>query len=284
MISPDEIEVLRDFSVIAEHNDIPFVLIGAGARLVIFDRAHDLQSTRTTTDWDIGVNVNDWETFRRLQDALTVGPEPLFTRGREVHRFRHIKGVAIDIVPFGGVEREDGTIAWPEEDTEMLVLGFREVLSNAVSVDIGEGVIVPAATAPGLAMLKTFAFHERRINDDLHDLYFILDNYDRAGNEDRIFDELSDLLSDGLLEYDDAGAYLLGIDVGRLVSSRTVKKLLEIMTTFLDPFSSDLSPLITRVGDERQEVAERTRIAKKFSTFRAGIEAATKSVEGLFKP
>ena len=66
MISPDEIEALRDFSVIAEHNDIPFVLIGAGARLVIFDRAHDLQSTRTTTDWDIGVNVNDWEAFRRL--------------------------------------------------------------------------------------------------------------------------------------------------------------------------------------------------------------------------
>jgi predicted nucleotidyltransferase len=40
------------------------------------------------------------------------------------HRFHHTKGVAIDVVPFGGIERENGSITMPQEDTHMVVLGF----------------------------------------------------------------------------------------------------------------------------------------------------------------
>jgi predicted nucleotidyltransferase len=104
----------------------------------------------------------------------------------------------------------------------------------------------------------------------------MLDHYDQAGNEHRIFDDLSSLLSDGVLEYEFAGAYLLGIDVGRLVSSQTLESLLNITGPLSHPYSPDLAPLITRLVNEPEEEAERAHIAKKFSVFRAGIDISAK--------
>jgi len=274
MISPDEKVVLRDFAAIADRIDVPFVVIGAGARLLVFDWQYGLRSTRTTTDWDTGVRVPDWNAFRLLKEELIAGDEPMFIQDERIeHRVRHHRGIAIDIVPFGGIERKNGTIIWPQDDNQMVVLGFREVLANAMIYDLGEGVTIPVATPPGLAVLKVFAFNDRKKGDDLRDLYFILDNYDQAENEQRIFDELSDLLLDGTLEYEYAGAYLLGQDVGRLVSPQTLASLLHIIGPLLDPYSSDLALLITRYGDEDEEEAEHVHKAKQFSAFRAGIEA-----------
>lgn len=277
MITPEEILALRDFARLARPLDIPFILVGAGARLVVFDWKYGFQSTRTTTDWDIGVQVSDWQAFERLRTVLAEGPHSVFVRGRLAHRFRHRSGVEVDLVPFGGVERENGTLAWPESGSEMLVSGFREVLGNAATFDVGRGVTVPVATAPGLALLKIFAFHDRRKDDDLRDLYFIMTNYDRAGNEERIFDELSDLLSDGTLEYEFGGAYLLGTDVGRLASSATCERLLPILATLTDAYASELIPLVARLGDERHEEAERIRISQLFTSFCLGIQAAVRT-------
>jgi len=276
MIRSEDKAVLRDFARIAEQNDIPHVLVGAGARLLVFDRQYNFRSERTTTDWDIGVEISSWVAFNRLQKALTGGTNPAFTQDPVAHRFKHITGVSIDIIPFGGLERADGTIVWPQDESQMVVLGFREVQSNAVEIDMGEGVVVPVATAPGLAVLKIFSFSDEHRVDDLQDLYFILDNYDRAGNEERIFDELSGLLSRKMLEYEFSGAYLLGMDVGRLISSKTYKSLVEIIALLLDPFSADLSPLLRKIGDERWEEKERWRIAKKFRAFYDGLKAAGK--------
>jgi predicted nucleotidyltransferase len=278
MIDPDEQVVLRDFARIANRINVPFVIVGAGARLLVLDWKYELSSTRTTTDWDMGVRVPDWNAFRQLKETLVAGSDPLFNQDNRIeHRVRHHRGTAIDIVPFGGVESEDGTITLPEDDKQMVVLGFREVLANAMNFDLGEGVTAPVATPAGLAVLKVFAFNDRKKDDDLRDLYFILDKYDQAGNEDRIFDELSDLLSDGKVEYEYAGAYLLGIDVGHLASSQTLASFLDIIGRFLDPYSADLALLIPLLGDELHEEAQREHIAKKFSAFRAGIYASAKN-------
>jgi predicted nucleotidyltransferase len=273
MIRSEDKVVLRDFAKIAEGNEIPYVLVGAGARLLIFDWKYNFRSEHTTTDWDIGVQIGSWVAFERLQKALTGGEKPKFTQDPVAHRFNHITGVPIDIIPFGGLERADGAIVWPQDERKMVVLGFSEVQSNAVEIDMGEGFVVPVATAPGLAVLKSFAFRDPQRIDDLQDLYFILENYDRAGNEERIFNELSGLLSGRKLEYEFSGAYLLGMDIRRLIRSKTYKSLVPIIAPLLDPFSPDLSPLIRRIGDERSEENERRHIAKKFSSFYAGIKA-----------
>jgi len=276
MIRTEDRAVLRDFARIAEQNDIPYVLVGTGARLLVFDWQYNFRSEHTTTDWDIGVQISSWVAFKRLKRALTGGANPTFTEDPVAHRFKHITGVAIDIIPFGGLERAGGIIVWPQDERQMVVLGFREVQLKAVKIDIGEGVFVPVATPPGLAILKVFAFHDRHWDDDLRDLFFILDNYERAGNEERIFNELTDLFLSKTLEYEFSGAYLLGMDVGRLVNPKILKSLLRIISPLLDPFSPGLAPLIRIIGDERQEENERRRIAKKFEAFEAGVKAIKK--------
>jgi predicted nucleotidyltransferase len=277
MIRSEDKAVLRDFARIAEQNGIPYVLVGAGARLLVFDWQYNFRPEDTTTDWDIGVQISSWVAFEGFQKLLTGGANPAFTEDRVAHRFKHLTGVPIDIIPFGGLERTDGIIVWPQDERQMVVLGFREVQLKAIKIDIGEGVFMPVATLPGLAILKIFSFHDRHLGDDLRDLFFILDNYERAGNEERIFDELTDLFLNKKLEYEFSGAYLLGMDVGRLANPKTIKSLLQIISPLLDPFSPALAPLIRTTVDERQEEKERRRLARKFGVFNAGIKATGKN-------
>ena len=209
MISSSEKEALRDFIVIAKRNEISFVIVGANARLLIFDLKYNLQSTRTTKDWDIAIQV-DWQAFEKLKTALTGGRTRAFIKKiSNEHRVQHVNGVLFDIIPFGEVETQNGIIVWPKTEHQMNVLGFSDVFQHAEQFLIDDNLAVPVATAPGLAVLKIFAYNDRKRDDDLRDLYFILDNYDKAGNEERIFNELGDLLSTGELDYESAKAFLL---------------------------------------------------------------------------
>jgi predicted nucleotidyltransferase len=277
MITIHEKEALRDFIIIAKQNDIPFVLVGANARLLAFDLKYGIPSIRTTKDWDIAVQV-DWQSFEGLKAALTGGDKPLFAKiNLNEHRIRHVNGVLFDIIPFGGVETENGTIVWPKTEQQMNVLGFREVYQHAEQLPIDDNLSVPVATAPGLAVLKIFAYHDRRRDDDLRDLYFIVDNYDKAGNEERIFDELADLLSTGELDYEAAKAFLMGFDVRRIISTQTYEGLSELMKDLqlTDPYSTHLALLVTRWGDEEEEQRQRLQIAKLFKAFLDGLTQGT---------
>jgi predicted nucleotidyltransferase len=273
MITSSEKEALRDFIAIARQNHIPFVLVGANARLLAFDLKYDLPSPRTTKDWDIAVQV-DWQTYEKLKTALAGGDNHLFNRiNFNEHRVKHINGVLFDIIPFGEVEADNGTIVWSNTKQQMNVLGFREVHQHSEQLIIDENLVVPVATAPGLAVLKIFAYSDRSRDDDLRDFYFILDNYDKGGNEERIFDELTNLLSVGDLDYELAKAFLLGIDVRRLISDQTHEGLLSIIDELqlTDPYSTHLALLITRLGDQEIEERQRFHVAKLFKAFLNGL-------------
>ena len=273
MIAPREKEALRDFISITKEYNIPFVLVGAYARLLAFDLKYNIPSSRATTDWDIAVQV-DWESYEILRNALTKAKQPLFLESDSYeHRFRHLNGVRFDIIPFGDVEQENGTIIWPSTDQKMNVLGFQDVIQSAQKLQIYVDLEIPVATAPGLAILKIFAFDDRGKIDDLGDLYFILDNYDRADNEERIFQELFELLSSGELDYESAKAFLLGKDVRRLISPKTheilVHKLEDLQLT--NPYSTNFDRLINRLGTQREEEHQRVNMAKLFKAFLCGL-------------
>jgi predicted nucleotidyltransferase len=273
MIKTEEQEALYDFAAIASQNDVSIVIVGASARLLIFNSRYKIESTRTTGDWDIAVQVADWDAFTRLEKALTSGKIPLFSKGQSLHRFRHIRGVEIDIIPFGGVEKEDGTIVWPQGDQAMNVLGFHEVHLNAELLDIGGGIVLPVATPAGLAVLKIFAYNDRHYDDDIRDLYFILEHYDRANNEVRIFEELSELLATGEIDYESAKGYLLGSDIRSFLSNQTLDVLLQILDKIelLDPYSPHIGHLIIRLGSEREEERKRHQVANLFKRLRSGL-------------
>ena len=91
---------------------------------------------------------------------------------------------------------------------------------------------------------------------------------------ERIFQELSHLLSEGALEYDVAGAYLLGRDAARMIMGKTREHLLMALAPFSDPYSPDFALLVSRLGDEREEKTERIRVSRLFNFFWSGIERA----------
>lgn len=60
--------------------------------------------------------VSDWNTFLRVREALITSGA--FAADGPAHRLR-FGHQRLDIIPFGGVERQDRSIAWSREDAEV---------------------------------------------------------------------------------------------------------------------------------------------------------------------
>lgn len=94
----------------AAPRDAEYFLMGASARDLLLHHAHGIEPSRLTVDVDFAFMVRDWEAFEALRASLAASGE--FTAQPASHRFRHRKtGMPVDVVPFGGVERPDRTIA-----------------------------------------------------------------------------------------------------------------------------------------------------------------------------
>jgi hypothetical protein len=117
---------------------------------------------RRTLDIDFGIAVRDWEHFQALKSALA--EQASFTVHRVHQRLIYPTPLAVivDLIPFGGVEREDRTIAWPpDEDFVMRVAGFRDGLESSVPVRLAEELVVRVVSIPTLLLLKLFAWLDR---------------------------------------------------------------------------------------------------------------------------
>jgi len=272
MINASETQALRDLQRIANSLGIPIMLIGAGARLLMLDWKYNLVSSRTTKDWDLAVKLNSWDEFHRLRQALQQGTPPLFKSTKLAQRLIHTSGIPIDLVPFGGLARANGTVVWPDDETEMTVLGFDEALAHAEWIKLDTEEEMPIATIPALVVMKFFAFADRKHTDDLKDVEFILKHYLQYHNEDRIFDELAEKLTNGEIEYQQAGPFLLGKDAGQLCNRQTIERLLPILDSLIDPYSEKIGKLVGPIGDVDEEEKRRREIAANFKAFQDGIK------------
>lgn len=137
---------------------IPFFIAGATAREILLHHIHSRSIGRRTRDIDIAVFVDSWPRFDALKNAfLAEGAEVV--QGN-AHRMV-VKGIELDIIPFGGVA-EGNQIAWPpEREIIMAVDGFAEVFSHTVVVRLDNSENIPFCSLPGLALLKLFAWRDR---------------------------------------------------------------------------------------------------------------------------
>jgi len=103
--------------------------------------------------------------------------------------------MTIDLVPFGGLQMDDNTVAWPPEmDVLMTVTGYAEAQQAAVSVELAPGHQVKVASLPALAILKVFVWSDRgdlSMGKDAIDLLTLLRSYADAGNFDRMMGPIS---------------------------------------------------------------------------------------------
>ncbi|TDC48368.1 hypothetical protein E1212_21420 [Jiangella ureilytica] len=132
------VEPLRRIDRQAETMGLHDLVVGAAARDMLLHAGHGVPIRRMTTDLDIAVAVEDWRGFEALRSTFphaSGGPEHRVTVG----------AMQVDLVPFGGVERTDRTIAWPPAgDWVMSAFGLAEALTTA-----DETGLAPRSRGPG---------------------------------------------------------------------------------------------------------------------------------------
>lgn len=174
-------EVCESISLVAGSLHIPFFVIGATARDLIFERGYGVKSIRATEDIDFGVHVADWSNYQKLTEGLISTGD--FKKSNQKQRLIYKDVLKVDIVPFGPFKDDNHDISWPpEHDFKMNVLGFEEAYEHSLPVKLrGDSEeTIPFASPTGLALLKIIAWDDRTIdlrNRDAKDLAFILRNY-----------------------------------------------------------------------------------------------------------
>jgi predicted nucleotidyltransferase len=240
------------------------MLVGATVRdLLLFHVYGGPHPSRRTRDVDFAFAVNSWESFESLRAALLASPN--FRPSRVEHRLifssSTVEEAEVDLIPFGGISSSEGTITWPPEfDTAMSVAGFEEALSGAVWIQLAEDLTIPVVSLPGLAVLKLFAWSDRKQDRDATDLDRVIRSYADVGNEDRLYD--SPLPEEFGFDLELAGAKLLGADVVALCQPATLQKLQQIFTPDI---IEKLVSNITSRGSHRDDIEPRaTRLVNVF--------------------
>ncbi len=113
----------------------------------------------------------------------------------------------------------------------MSVAGFTEALQAAVQVRVVDDLTVPVISIPGLAVLKLFAWADRRMasSKDADDLLILLRHYADSGNLDRLYTNTFHILESCDYDVDAAGAYLLGLDTATITSDDTRSRMLILL-------------------------------------------------------
>lgn len=250
MIGSKEKQVLADLVDVVSSLNLPMILVGAGARLLIFDQRFG--EGRSTKDWDVAISIDSWEVYQELRNSLTTGDSPRFKSTKNSHKFIHIEtNIEVDIVPFGEIGEPDQEIIWSDSGNSMNVSGFAEALLYAKTTIIDE-LEIQVVDTPAFIVLKVFAWGDRgeRTNKDLEDIDFILLRYE---DDERVYSELAEKLADGVVDFLDANIYLLGQDICKILQEKTLVE-----------FSSLLSRLIGSVdSDEPGSLSYRLKVLQK---------------------
>jgi predicted nucleotidyltransferase len=251
MLTPNEKEVLIDLKTIIDTFNYRMLLIGAGARRLIFDIPFDLNA-RATRDWDITISIKNWTEYEALRDRI-IGSQ-LFKITAVQHRFIHVKTeIEVDIIPFGEIGEPYQQIEWKDGNL-MNIMGFVEAFENS-SVRLIDGREFSVVDIPSLIILKFFAWNDNQKAKHWQDIDFILTNYDSESIDNRIYEELSNELADSIIRYQDAGVYLIGKDIQKRLKAETLAKLKEILLILINDFSG--------YEDERGEFSKKIIILQQ---------------------
>lgn len=226
------VAILTEIDKCARRLEIPFFMVGAFARDILLQHAYGIHTPRATLDIDFGVFITDWDQFDRLKKTLLGTGK--FSLTKQTQRLLYDDEYPVDIVPFGGITKEDGSISWPPEHAiEMSITGFQECYKSAIFVQVGSSpdLVVKVVSLAGLAILKMIAWEadiERR-SKDAADLFTIIKNYIEAGNLERFFEEEGNILNQEESDYDRASAHFLGREMAKIAEPKTKATLIKIL-------------------------------------------------------
>jgi predicted nucleotidyltransferase len=154
--------------------NIPYYLIGVSA-IALELLKQGIKPSRGTKDIDFAVMVSSLKEYNKISNALSVRGFKKVTAPWTFYS-EHFK-VAIDLLPFGEIE-EKNTFNFNERLTDLHILGFKEVMEEAVQVEI-EKKIANIPPLPGMVVLKLIAWSDRpeERDNDLSDILRIIQHY-----------------------------------------------------------------------------------------------------------
>ncbi|HVA41463.1 MAG TPA: nucleotidyl transferase AbiEii/AbiGii toxin family protein [Candidatus Binataceae bacterium] len=229
--------VVADVEAAAAPLRIATLIAGAFARDLHLLYRHGIDVQRQTEDLDLAFALPDWAAFAALKEQLT-SSGAFQPAANAAHRLRHRNGLPVDIVPFGNLETSARTIVWPPRgEVVMDVFGFREAFVAAHEVLLPGSVRTKLVSLPALALLKIVCWQDRHYAfplKDAHDLHLILQNYLRAGNEQRLWDEFGQWTEEETFQYEFAGARMLGFDLGALLDDGGIDRVAGVLSEQVD--------------------------------------------------
>lgn len=215
-----------------QNTGLKFYVIGATARDILMG-IHNEFSGRMTHDLDIAIAINKWSEYETVEKGLLeIGTFKKDTQQKQ--RFIYKDEFELDIVPYGEITKENDKIFWPpDEQFAMSVLGFAEIESDLISVNIDEEINIQIANLSGIFILKLVAWSDRnhKGNKDADDIGFILTNYLEIYEERAASNYYSEVYEVENFTRLSSGAILLGIDCRNILLpfNKSKSKLIEIL-------------------------------------------------------
>jgi predicted nucleotidyltransferase len=269
-MEPETVEALRIFARVLTLERRKFVLIGATVPQIVLDlRNASGPGSRETRDVDAIAEVNSWEDFTRLRECLL---NEGFRPGRVVHELSFHEEVRIDLLPFGPGLIQNDKIVWP--DGYMInAFGLREALECSRDQKVAPDLTLPVVTIPGLVLTKIIAYMDRPEERarDMVDMLYCFERYEERGENSRRFDCVHTQVDGEEITFEDAGAFLLGVEVASLAKPNS----LEIVRRFLAAVPNQFARPIAQILSEEKRLVDnekrRRTLYRLFRVFGAGV-------------
>lgn len=213
-VDPVLYEMLSAVAEVCTSMQLEFFVGGAMARDILIRHVYGQDLGRATRDVDIGLYIKEWSVFGQLKTQLISTGKFVEAPGAS-QRLIFKPNTPLDLIPFGGVADASGQFSWPPEHEIVLnVVGFEEAFTEALPVDIGNGLVIRTCSMPSLVALKLIAWGDRhhQTNKDAVDFFRIVELYGEPLNTDRLYEHELPLLTACDFDLQKAGAILLGKD------------------------------------------------------------------------
>lgn len=254
-VDPRICEVFDSIDRVLTELKIQYIVVGATARDLVLHHGHGAGIQRATDDVDFAIEVPDWNAFAIIKNMLC---EKGFRETKAQHRLISPADMIIDIVPFGDIEDEQFSIAWPPKgEVIMNVLGFKEACDNAEWVRIQEEPIleIPVVTPVGMALLKIISWTDRvrdLRNKDAKDISYLLSTYELIPEVKDILYTETKIIENYDWDITQSAACLLGQRARNIAKENTVKMINALVENGFDKSNLELltEEMCTHIDNE----------------------------------
>lgn len=218
-------ETLKALYAALSKMNIPVYVVGAAARDIAMILLKETQSKRLTSDLDVAIAIPDWEEYDKATSLLLANN---FKKLKAKQKFAY-KGpdgnmdYEVDLVPFGDVAIDE-VVKWrPDENPLMSVRCFKDVMGEAIDVNVNSEFSIKIAPLHGQFLIKFDTWLDRhdRTSKDAVDMVFILSKYFTAETTSDSFEGFPDTV---LAEIDDPVIYISATWIAYRLSTLLTKE------------------------------------------------------------